>query len=168
MTERPERDDDTNARREHLTFVQAAERLHISADAVRMRVRRGTLASVRENDRTLVVWPQPEPTHERRTERPPERTRSERRATVQTDARLIDRLEADITFLQAELADRTEEIRRRDHIIAGLVEQLRALPAGGTVDDAARNEMQTPRSDVRTEQAPDSLLDRVRRLVGRR
>ena len=32
---------------EHLTFTEAAERLNISADAVRMRVHRGTLASVR-------------------------------------------------------------------------------------------------------------------------
>jgi hypothetical protein len=49
---------------------------------------------------------------------------------------LITRLESEVTFLRSELADRTEEIRRRDHIVAGLVEQLRALPA--TIDTRRR------------------------------
>src|SRR5215211_3062230 len=73
---------------EHLTFAEAAERLNITADAVRMRVHRGKLASIRVNERTFVLWPQPavaEQPNELRTER----TGSERdadRSAVHDDA----------------------------------------------------------------------------------
>ena len=49
-------------------------------------------------------------------------------ADAASDRSLVDYLHVEVTFLRSELADRTEEIRRRDHIIAGLVEQIRALP----------------------------------------
>jgi excisionase family DNA binding protein len=49
----------TNEPPEHLTVAAAAERLNITPDAVRMRVHRGKLASVRVNERTFVLWPQP-------------------------------------------------------------------------------------------------------------
>jgi excisionase family DNA binding protein len=87
---------------EHLTFAEAAERLNISADAVRMRVRRGKLASVRVNERTFVLWPQPEQTNEPRTER----TGSERRSAVQDDPRLeVARLQGELAEVRARLAD---------------------------------------------------------------
>jgi len=47
----------------HLTFSEASARLRITPNAVRMRVYRGTLASVRVNERTFVVWPQSTPLH---------------------------------------------------------------------------------------------------------
>jgi hypothetical protein len=46
--------------------------------------------------------------------------------------------------LGAELSDRTEEIRGRDHISAGLVERVRELPAG--VPDT-QDAVVAPRSD---------------------
>jgi excisionase family DNA binding protein len=52
----------------YLSFAEAAERLNITADAVRMRVHRGKLASIRMRDGTFVLWPQPEPLNEPRTE----------------------------------------------------------------------------------------------------
>jgi hypothetical protein len=77
------------------------------------------------NDRTLVLWPQPARPHELHAER----TRAERRATVQ-DTALVGPLQDRIDSRERRLTTRDEEIRRRDHIIAGQVEAMRALPAG--------------------------------------
>jgi hypothetical protein len=49
-------------------------------------------------------------------------------------------LQEEITFLRSELTARTEEIPRRDHIIAGPVERVRELPA--TVETAAQETSQ--------------------------
>lgn len=122
----------TNEQPEHLTFAEAGERLNISVDAVRMRVKRGRLASVRVNNRTFVVWPQPdhvEQPHEPRTE--------PNSSPVQDDSRLISALESRIASLEHQLSERTEEIRRRDHIIAGFLERLpdtRELVPGAILD----------------------------------
>jgi hypothetical protein len=133
QTEPPERT--ANEPPEHVTFAEAAERLNITADAVRMRVHRGRLASIRVNERTFVLWPQPERLHEQHAER----TRTEHRAAVQSDDRLVVALEQRIASLERQLDERTEEIRRRDHIIAGLVERVRELPAGDVSPDAPHN-----------------------------
>jgi hypothetical protein len=124
-SEQPERT--TNELVEQLTFAEAAARLGLSVDAVRMRAHRGKLATVRIDERTFVLWPQPrqaEHLNEQRTER----TGSANRSSVQDDDRLVAALEARIVSLERQLAERTEEIRRRDHIIAGFIERLPALP----------------------------------------
>ena len=58
----------------------------------------------------------------------------------------------DLAFLRNELAARAEEIRRRDHIIAGLVERLPELPAGG---DGPTTHHSAPGAAERAERAPD-------------
>lgn len=134
---------------EHLTFAAAGERLNISVDAVRMRVRRGRLATIQVNERTFVLWPQPKQANEPRTER----TGSVSRSTVQDDTRLVTALEERIASLEQHLTERTEEIRRRDHIIAGLVERVRELPA--TIEDASQDVNTAPLSDDRPRRAPE-------------
>jgi excisionase family DNA binding protein len=143
----------SNASPERLTFEEVAERLNVSRDAVRMRVRRGSLATVEVNGRTLVLWPQPE-APERAHARTTERTRSERRATVQTDDRLvaalegrIASLEGELQFLHGELNSRTEELRRKDHLLAAALERL---PALAETVDAAVSEIQAPLRDERS------------------
>lgn len=122
----------TNEQLEHLTFAEAGERLNISVDAVRMRVKRGKLASVRVNERTFVLWPQPQV-----IEQPNEPRTEPNRSAVQDDTRLIAALEAHIASLEHQLSERSEEIRRRDHIIAGFLERLpeaRELLPGAILD----------------------------------
>jgi len=149
MSEQPEPSERTaNRSPEHLTFAEAAERLNISADAVRMRVHRGTLASIRANERTFVLWPQPKHPHEHRTER----THAANRSAVQNDDRLVAALQEELAFLRGELSARTEEIHRRDVIIANLVESVRALPAGESSRGEASTEHRAERAP--TEQAP--------------
>jgi excisionase family DNA binding protein len=170
---------------EHLTFAEAAERLNITADAVRMRVHRGKLASVRVNERTFVLWPQPssaEQTNEPRTER----TGSVNRSDVQDNARLeVARLQGELTELRARLAD-TQEDRDRWHASAtaaierynhdmqemrGLLgrEQVIALSATTTTaaEDAAQERDPGPVRDDAAVRAPETLIDRLRRLLGR-
>jgi hypothetical protein len=84
--------------RQRLNAREAAEALGISVDAVRMRVRRGTLEAERDANGRLHVWVD--------TDDP------------QPDSRaLISQLRDEIAYLR-------EESRRKDHIIAGLVERL--------------------------------------------
>jgi len=99
QTEPPERT--ANEPSEQLTFAEAAERLNITVDAVRVRVHRGKLVSVRVNDRTFVLWPQPaaaEQANEPRTER----TGSEHRSAVHDGARLeVARLQGELSEVRA-------------------------------------------------------------------
>jgi excisionase family DNA binding protein len=163
-TEPPERT--ANEQPEHLTFAEAAERLNITTDAVRMRVHRGKLASIRVNERTFVLWPQPaapEQANEPRTER----TGSERRSAVHDDARLeVARLQGELSEVRARLADAqadrdrwhasaTAAIERYNHDMQemrGLLgrEQVIALSATttGTVEDAAVTHESSPQSSA--------------------
>jgi hypothetical protein len=153
----------SNGQTEHLTFAEAAARLNISTDAVRMRVRRGKLASVSLNNRTFVLWPQP-PAAEQENELRTERTGSANRSAVQPDDRFITRLEDEISFLRAELAARTEENRRKDHIIAGLIERLPVLPSGDTTQDAATTQNRGPQRDEIRDMGSDPTMPAWRRL----
>ena len=193
MSEQPEPPERTaNEPPEHLTFAEAAERLNVTADAVRMQVHRGKLASVRVNERTFVVWPQPsrgEQTNEPRTER----TGSEHRSAVQDDARLeAARLQGELTEVRARLADAqadrdrwhasaTVAIERYNHDMQemrGLLgrEQVIALTAtsAATGDDAPQDAQREPTAHERREAfwhtpagAPTTLRAVIRRLIGR-
>jgi hypothetical protein len=157
-----------NEHSEHLTFAEAGERLNISADAVRMRVHRGRLASVRVNERTFVLWPQPEQPNEPRTER----TGSEQRSGVQGDARLIETLQSEVAYLRSALDTEMEARRRADHLVAGLMERLPELAA--TVEDAAQDAQREPTAHERREAfwhtsagPPSALRGWIQRLLGR-
>jgi hypothetical protein len=132
-------------------MAEAAARLGISVDAVRKRIARGKLTGHKTDQGWTVVWTEPD----------------SRPDSVQTgvhdQSAVIARLESEVDFLRSELAGRTEEIRRRDHIIAGLVESIRALPAG---DLPQERDSATQRDDPSV-RASETLIDRVRRLIGR-
>jgi hypothetical protein len=166
QTEPPERT--ANEPVQHLTFAEASERLNISPDAVRMRVHRGKLASIRANERTFVLWPQPEQAHELNTER----TSSERRSDVQGDARLIESLQSEVAYLRSALDAEMEARRRADHLVAGLMDRLPELAA--TVEDAPRVAHREPTAHERREAfwhapagASEGLIARLQRLLGR-
>jgi hypothetical protein len=126
-----------------MTVQEAAAALGVTVEAVRGRMHRGKYG--REKDpggRVFVLVPTDQlPDHEpkRSTERLGERSangRSNVSANVGSGhAEVAERLLDEVAFLRAELAERSEalmrreelhgeEIRRRDHIIAGLVERL--------------------------------------------
>ncbi len=171
MTEHPEHPERTaNEPTEHLTFAEAGERLGISADAARMRANRGTLTTIEVAGHRVVLWPQPAPP-EQPNEPRTERTSSANRSTIQDDSRLIAALEDRIESLEHQLSERTEEIRRRDHIIAGFIERLPEtleLPATVGSQDAARGPQEPQDAPAPAATAQDTargLWDRIRALV---
>ena len=170
QAERAERDEpnERSSNAERLTFADAAERMGISTDAVRMRVRRGTLVTIHKQGRTFVVWPRPNRDDVRLNDRHTHvERRPERRSPVHSDDPLISALEARIASLEHqltvrddEIARHDEEVRRRDHIIARLVERLPAITAGAeeieTFRGAAQDAQRATESDVRAKKSPET------------
>jgi len=95
---------------------EAAELLGITAEAVRMRIKRGTLRSERQAGRVFVLLGPDRPT-EHTTEHTTEQTEL-------TDAR--DEL---IAQLRAEVEAWREEARRKDHLLAAALERIPAIEA---------------------------------------
>jgi hypothetical protein len=136
-------------------IAEAAARLGISVDAVRKRIQRGKLTGHKTDQGWTVVWTEPDIRPE------------SAQIGVPDQSAVVARLESEVDFLRSELAGRTEEIRRRDHIIAGLVESVRALPAGVASPDMPQERDPAPVRDDQPVRASETLIDRVRRLLGR-
>jgi len=137
-----------------IPIAEAAARLGISADAVRKRIQRGKLTGHKTDTGWTVDWIEldsgPEPVQ-----------------TVSIDASaVIARLESEVAFLRSELASRTEEVRRKDHLLAGALERIPAVSAGGSGQDAAVTHERAPVGDVAPAGTP-TLIERLRRLLGR-
>ncbi len=144
-----------------MTVQEAAAALGVTVEAVRGRMHRGKYGREKGADgRVFVLVPAEQlPDHE--SERSSERLggrSANGRGNVRSNVgpglaeQVVERLLDEVTFLRAELAERNaalrrreelhgEEIRRRDHIIAGLVERLPAL-------EAPRNGHETPADDA--------------------
>ncbi len=151
-----------------MTVQEAAAALGVTVEAVRGRMHRGKYGREKGADgRVFVLIPAEQlPDHEpeRSSERLGERSangRSNVRANVgpgpgEVEERLLD----EVAFLRAELAERSdalrrreelhgEEIRRRDHIIAGLVERLPPqLEAPASLGSEPRESPQTAAEDA--------------------
>src|SRR4051812_33742497 len=104
-----------------MTVGQAAQALGISAEAVRQRVRRGTLPTEKSEDGSVFVLVAAE------------RTRTDADGTNDgtTDKALLaahlDHALDEIRFLREELFTRNEELRRKDHLLAALTECIPEL-----------------------------------------
>jgi hypothetical protein len=101
---------------ERLTVAQAAAQLGVSQDAIRKRIRRNTIDYDQDPDGRIYVYVDS----------------SEIAQEESSDAsieRLVQVQHDDIEFLRRELETRTEEIRRRDSIIAALTQRLPEIEA---------------------------------------
>jgi|SRR5215204_3184743 len=98
---------------DRLSLREAAEVLGISEDGVRKRVKRGSIPHEREEDGKLYVYLDVSETE------PDMSGDTSGDAPVWT---LVDQLRSENEYLR-------EESRRKDHIIAGLVERVPALEA---------------------------------------
>jgi hypothetical protein len=139
-TDRTGRDPTSNQQR--LTVHDAGRRLGVSEDAVRMRVKRGTLSSDKEGSRLYVLLdaePTPEPTSDRTDE-------------------LIEQLHARVASLEHQLGQERDANRENRRIIAALTSRIPAI-------EAPREEREPP---VRAEEAseewnPSPPPERLRR-----
>jgi Mg2+ and Co2+ transporter CorA len=145
-TARTDRDPTTNQQR--LTVHDAARRLGISEDAVRMRVKRGTLPADKEGGRLYVLL-DIEPTTDR---------------TDELIEELKDRVHRLEYQLDQEREARTEERRRQDTVIAQLsraneeqARTIRQLEAPAESPPAERESPQTVEEEPeRAEPRPDA------------
>jgi excisionase family DNA binding protein len=108
---------------QRLTVSEAAAVLGISSEAVRTRIQRGTLDSVREGGRVFVVMGQG-------------RTRSNTDMTDDQTA-LVEALQSEVEYLRKELEVRTEENRRKDHLLAAALERIPAIEASESPETPA-------------------------------
>jgi hypothetical protein len=115
---------------ERLTVAQAATRLGVSQDAIRKRISRNTIDYDQDPDGRIHVY----------------LDSSEIEQDKSSDAsieKLVEVQHQEIEFLRRQLETRTEEIRRRDSIIAGLTQRIPELEAPSEQQLALENTTQT-------------------------
>src|SRR5215212_10864774 len=93
---------------DRLTVSEAAKRLEVSTEAIRQRIRRGTIEYDQDDDGKYYVYLQSTEGVEN---------------NVHNNSALQDHIET----LKRELELRNEELRRKDHIIAALVNRVPVL-----------------------------------------
>ncbi len=128
------------------TVSEAAGRLGISAEAVRSRLKRGTLRSVKDGA-TVYVLLTPDQSRPDADQTAPEPDQT----GDQTE--LVDALRDQVAYLREQLAVRDEEIRRRDHIIVGMVERL--PPALEASQEPPQSPTSSPRASEGTTPQPE-------------
>ena len=101
---------DRHTTNDRLTVAQAADRLGISEDAVRSRIKRGTLRAVRESGVVVVLLDADRPTTGEATDQPPD-------SPTDTRDELIEELRDRVRHLE-------EANRENRRIIAGLIRLL--------------------------------------------
>ena len=111
---------------DRVTVQEAAQRLGISQDAVRQRVRRGSMRHDKDDKGRVYVYLNPTNTRPTIVHDTSGDTVGD---TVHDASRneLVTELRDRIHFLEAELGDRKEESRRKDHIIAALTQRIPEL-----------------------------------------
>jgi excisionase family DNA binding protein len=101
---------------QRVTVPEAAELLGITAEAVRMRIKRGTLRSERQGGRVFVLLGQGQPT-EQPTDRPDEPNA------------LISQMQGRIDSLERQLEEAAERDRENRRIIVALTSRIPAIEA---------------------------------------
>jgi hypothetical protein len=110
----PSHDQSTNRR---VTVVEAAALLGVTPDAVRSRLRRGTLQRDEAEDGTVLVILNGDRHDASETDR----------ATHQTTVDYINALKSHIETLEGEVDAWREEARRKDHLLAAALERIPAI-----------------------------------------
>ncbi len=118
-------------RTNRVTVADAAQLLGLSAEAVRMRIKRGTLASEKVGG-TVYVLLESNQTRTN-TDQTSDQTTGQTHVLTADQTALVNALQAEVQFLREELQRReevhTEENRRKDTIIAQLTQRIPELEA---------------------------------------
>jgi hypothetical protein len=135
-------------------LAEAAQRLGIREELVRQRIYRGKLQGRKVDGRWFVVVPDDKTGSDNGQTEPSGLSHQEQDATrpeedsIDAVRTLIESQQQQIGFLQGELTARTEELRRKDIIIADLTHRLPQLPT------ITQDEEPTERMPQRTNGAP--------------
>jgi hypothetical protein len=165
-TSGPDVDLATEARR--VTVQEAADALGITVEAVRARIRRGTLTKEKapdgsvyvllttdqaqqSNDRSATFDPR-EDARVSGVSREGDRTNDRSRS----DDALVDTLREQIALLRSDIEDRKEEARRKDAIIMSLCQRFPELPLASAPESpgTAATESQEEGSPAGSQEAP--------------
>ena len=121
---------DQTANLTRVTVAQAAHALGLSAEAVRMRIKRGTLAHVKEEN-TVYVLLEPSSLETDQTRPNSERTQPNNDQLADQTSQMVETLQAEVQFLRQELKLarelREEEARRKDAIIMTMAQRIPEL-----------------------------------------
>jgi hypothetical protein len=142
-----------------LTVPEAAGVMGISAEAVRQRIKRGTLPTEKDASGTVHVLLNEAQVGDR-TRHVGDRTRKDGDSTPDSTA-LVESLREQVEYLKETVAMRDEEIRRRDHLLAAALERIPAIEAPPEATGAAESDEDAPYGTSRQE-AEDSLHRRER------
>jgi hypothetical protein len=112
---------------ERVNVAEAARRLGVSQDAVYKRIKRGTIPWKKGTDDKTYVWIEEEDASTDGSI-PSSETSYDPSVDQSTDP-LVDELRDRVRFLEAELADRKDEARRKDSIIMALTQRVPELEA---------------------------------------
>jgi len=134
-----------------MTVAQAAQALGISAEAVRQRVRRGTLPTEKSEDGSVFVLMDAERTRTDRTDTDGTSDGTTNKAFSEAH---LDYALDEIKFLREELFIRNEELRRKDHIIAALAERIPELEAPSLGSEPRESTVSAEGERGGTQQAP--------------
>jgi hypothetical protein len=159
-------DDHTRDATERFTVSEAAEILGITAEAVRQRIRRGTLPSERDEVGSVFVFLKP---HKHRANRQPYADPTQPHADPTTDNTVLyERMSSEIDHLRAQLdkeRDSSAELRR---IIAALTQRIPELEPAREASPEPRGSS-TPPSEEEADTPPSPKgLDQEKRSWWRR
>jgi hypothetical protein len=159
--------DSTADRTLRLPVSEAAGALGISAEAVRQRIKRGTVATEKDASGTVYVLLDADMT----------RTNADSTTDMTADqADLVDVLREQVTYLREQLdqerQSRTEERRRHDTLLAQLMQRIPELEAPAspapreTPESAGEGQGSTMTPTVQDEQESATQRPWWRRLIG--
>lgn len=106
-----------------IELSKAAEILGVSKESLRKRVQRGSIEAYKQDNRWYVVIDESMTQHDA-VQDDMDTPYTPDNDLDNTQETLIDTLKDEIDFLRGELNARSEEIRRKDHIIAALAQRI--------------------------------------------
>lgn len=133
---------------QRMTVHDAARKLGISEDAVRMRVKRSTLEADREDGRLYVLL-DPDPTLDPTADQNGSSAAKLERALT---AELLEELRSRVSYLEGVISTRDEEIRRRDVIISHLTQRIPAIEAAESPESPVPSEPPTEAGEAPREE----------------
>ncbi len=159
----------TDRRQTAMTVADAAQALGLTSDAIRAKIRRGTMSGFKADDDTWrVIVDQPvdaTPTDSGQTDGTTSDSRGQTVTDPPTDAHihLIEHMRDEIEYLRTELAQRSHELaterERSDVLQREALGRIEALTAGERPRGAAP---EPPGSPQTNETGPQGVWDRLR------
>ena len=150
-----------NTSRQRVSVDEAARVLGVSVDAIRKRVQRGTIPYEKDPAGRVTILldsPDSDSTVQDEARDSTGRGPDTERLIADRDE-LVEELQDQVAFLRRELEARTEEARRKDHIIMSLTQRVPEL-------EPPRDEPHGPETDAETYEGVDAPTGQVDRETG--